>query len=496
MSLGFESSAVQLAAKVTFLLVVAWLGHFALSKGNPRWQILLWRVAMVGVAILLIASALPSLYHVPLLPPTWMAADANNSAPKVIREPLIESVLSKSNRNAPRSDTIPTTIESGPADLFNAAGSASLEDPSPETVHSQSAGSSETKTDSRQLNFVFDSPGWKSRWPRYAFVLYAVVVFSLISRLIIGLSIAKHEVAVATPAPDWVQNIARNLAREFRVSTIPVRITDRFESPVLCGVMHRVILLPAAMLRSSSAERDVRGAVAHELAHASGNDLRWDLLIATVAAIIWPIPFGWKTRAAHRTACERVSDRVAVDVLGDLEAYQSLVARIALRVSGTTADIGLAMARQSEVRHRLISLAGCPNVPRLGRNAVLMTVLLMLTTSVMGVGSLVMRPSTVTAASELLGNDEKPKPEAEAKPEEKKPRSRPPHCDSALFAAITISRWRTPRSPCGCLKRHQCSFAKWRLMRRGRRRSSIPMVRGTLSASGRRFDRRDWFLFL
>src|SRR5262245_42145999 len=69
MNLDVETSAVQLAVKLTIVLSGAWLAHAALSRHNPRWRVWLWRVTPVGVAGLLIAAALPPLYSLPILSP-------------------------------------------------------------------------------------------------------------------------------------------------------------------------------------------------------------------------------------------------------------------------------------------------------------------------------------------------------------------------------------------------------------------------------------------
>ena len=46
---------VALLVKMTILLGVAWLLHFALTRRNPRWRVFLWRGAMLGVALLPLA---------------------------------------------------------------------------------------------------------------------------------------------------------------------------------------------------------------------------------------------------------------------------------------------------------------------------------------------------------------------------------------------------------------------------------------------------------
>ena len=54
--------------KISLLLAIAWLVHFAIAAMNPRWRVVLWRSVTVGVVavLLLDASRLVSLrFQVP-----------------------------------------------------------------------------------------------------------------------------------------------------------------------------------------------------------------------------------------------------------------------------------------------------------------------------------------------------------------------------------------------------------------------------------------------
>ncbi|TWU59495.1 hypothetical protein Poly51_22830 [Rubripirellula tenax] len=35
--------------KMTIVLMIAWTLHFALRQANPRWRVILWRSAIIGV---------------------------------------------------------------------------------------------------------------------------------------------------------------------------------------------------------------------------------------------------------------------------------------------------------------------------------------------------------------------------------------------------------------------------------------------------------------
>jgi len=350
MSSYLESTLVQLTAKVTIVLLTAWLAHFALRKWNPRWQVWLWRVTTVNMAIVLFAAIIPPWYSVPLRLPTTNA-------------PVSQSIIEDASTHGAR----------GP-------GEASHRD----VIEFKSAVVAASIANSTH-KFHFN-------WAVCGGVLYCLIAGSMLARLVAGLWIARCEITTSESAPEWIERIAKQMAQESNVSSIPIRVTDRIDSPVLCGVFQNTILLPDAMLQSQSLERDARGAIAHEMAHAATHDLLWDILVAVIAAFVWPHPLSWRARSAHRSACERVSDRVAVETLGDLAAYQSLVARVALRVSKAAPKVGLAMARQSEVRQRLASLANCPAVPRLGRSTLIIVSCIIVVIGLMAVGSIAMQP--------------------------------------------------------------------------------------------------------
>jgi beta-lactamase regulating signal transducer with metallopeptidase domain/thiol-disulfide isomerase/thioredoxin len=424
MNLDLETSALQLVVKLSIVLTGAWLAHAALSRYNPRWQVWLWRVTAVGVAGLLIAAALPPLYDLPVLPavidPTEAPADLATASERpadvepgripvapparVIWTPTELSTDSAAGATAPLS-----TASALPAPAVSPSMSEPVSDSQPEPID----------------------------WLRYASIVYCAVLSVLLLRLGLGTFLARRASRSVALAPGWVQAIAGQWAQDHRRPAIPVGETERFTSPVLIGVWRPMILLPEAMLGSPSAELDVRGAIAHEAAHAAGQDPLWDLVIAVITAFIWPHPLAWRARTAHRNACERVSDRMAADFLGDVAAYQSLLARIALRVSGATLTADLAMARRPEVRRRLAALVLCPDAQRLGRGAWALAACATVAVILLGVGAPVMKTVNGNASamerSATEAADAGPEAVSEPTSGEKPQRSRP---DALRFTVV------------------------------------------------------------
>ncbi len=64
-SLADGSIGLILVAKWTLLLALAWLGHAVLARGNPRWRVVLWRGAMLGIGLVAALAAVPPLVQPP-----------------------------------------------------------------------------------------------------------------------------------------------------------------------------------------------------------------------------------------------------------------------------------------------------------------------------------------------------------------------------------------------------------------------------------------------
>ena len=426
MNFGADTVAVQSALKLTALLTVAWLAHWALSTRNPRWTVCLWRVTLAGACALSIAAALPPLYGVPLLNPVGVRSDSS-VAGSVARERTTGVAPGHASRTALGDIEVPASNTTGPKQPPNHAARISQSLPTPvlQPENGDLAERSQTDADGAPSAATGADSAWRIDWWSLGIMVYVIVSLCLLARPATGLFLSRREALRAQPAPDWVQAIALRISAHHGVAPIPVRVTNRFDSPMLLGVLRPVILLPEGMLRSASAESDVPGAIAHEAAHAATKDLFWDCLLAVFSALLWPHPLVWRAREAHRTACERVSDREAADYLGDVSAYQRLLARIALRVSGAASTVGVAMARQSEVRGRLVALVRFPTAPRLGHRAVLFAVGVLVAVALLGVGSLVGKSARGAAPPDIADSGARANEEAElaAVPRRSRPQS-------------------------------------------------------------------------
>ena len=83
-----------LAGRWTALLILAWVAHLVLAKRDPRWRVLVWRSAAVGLATIVILTAAPPIV-------TW-------------RLPYAESIVvpvASSESVVPLADPLPVLAE-------------------------------------------------------------------------------------------------------------------------------------------------------------------------------------------------------------------------------------------------------------------------------------------------------------------------------------------------------------------------------------------------
>lgn len=172
----------------------------------------------------------------------------------------------------------------------------------------------------------------------------------------IGYVIALYRARATRPTPGAVHLAAQAVARELGMRSAPeIRVTDRVHGPLTIGVFRPRVVLPAAALQWSS-ERQ-RAVLAHEMAHVRRADTRTQALVHIACALYWFNPLAWMAARALRRERERACDDavIAMGVRPSSYAQDLLeIARVMSRSLMPTA--GVAMARQSELEGRLLSL--------------------------------------------------------------------------------------------------------------------------------------------
>jgi len=133
---------------------------------------------------------------------------------------------------------------------------------------------------------------------------------------------------------------------------VQVRSSRQYAVPFLYGMRCAILVLPERMCQPAYGEQ-LRGVVAHELAHVGSGDFGWNAALQAASTVLWFHPLAWRIGSAHRVACDAVCDAISASYLGDVQAYCRTLARVALEGAGSFPAAALAMARTCDVRRRI-----------------------------------------------------------------------------------------------------------------------------------------------
>ncbi len=348
---------VDAMLKMTVLLAAAWILHFAIRRGNPRWRVLLWRGAAVGLVMLPLLSVLLPEVSVPVIP------REEEPLPLLPRQEILVGY-------------VPLSLDSGAVGEWLPPNST--KDAGPSTVPT-------VATDMSLTNWLGDHSVMllAGAWLAMAagLTLFALKRHARLWRLL----------KTSRPAPKSAYQLLQTIAADLGCKLdIELRCCARVASPFLIGLRHPVVVLPAQMAEPNFAE-DLRGVLVHELAHWKLRDLLWTRVFQTLSIVCWFHPLMWRTRAVHTTACEEVCDAVAADYLGDADGYSGTLARVALGLARRRhAYGGVPMARTPQIRLRLEALKKKLWSSRLRRGSIAIS-LLAGVIAVAGLGGLKLR---------------------------------------------------------------------------------------------------------
>jgi beta-lactamase regulating signal transducer with metallopeptidase domain len=350
----------MLLAKITLLLAAAWLVQATLGRLNPRWRVLVWRVAGSAIVLLCVLATSPPFVRLAILPgptPELAARAAGADAATSLDDPAGLRDTSRRVRVAP------DAMATGAEQLTQPGGSEGINppdrlkiadaDPAPGAPHAPDA-MPEQKPASLDDGKRTVAPAM-----RYSFWLLALWCAGAgLSALATFLGLLRLSAIrrKASSVPDWVQcEAARVASATGVVRGFELRQTQSLETPCLVGVLGPMILLPAQQCESRRSD-ELLAILAHELAHLKGGDLFWNALLNALAIGLWFHPLAWRMRLAHADACDAVCDALASDYVGDAGVYGRTLARLTLRITRAGAAPGLAMARVSSVERRIAAV--------------------------------------------------------------------------------------------------------------------------------------------
>ena len=146
---------------------------------------------------------------------------------------------------------------------------------------------------------------------------------------------------------------AERWARRERVEIL---LTPAVDGPVATGVLRRRIFLPPDfMSRYAPAER--RLALLHEMQHHRSGDIMANLFAMGVLAVHWWNPLAYRAYQAFRADQELACDAwvLAAADAEERDAYGRAVLKSA---TGPTSPLVCALSRKSELKRRLLAMAG------------------------------------------------------------------------------------------------------------------------------------------
>jgi beta-lactamase regulating signal transducer with metallopeptidase domain len=327
------SIGLVLVVKWTVVLALAWLAHGILAGWNPRWRVMLWRSAVVGLALVTVLST--------TVPPIVTFQSGPRDQPSVDLARTAPASRAIKGRGAPA--IIPQRETPVPIRPVAAVSSSVVpirhDEPRPAPAAAEAQGSP-----------------WGACIGPWLWPAWLAGVLVLTARLTVGSRSLARVIKRSSSPPDAVIRECLMIAERLGCrGPVRVRRTSDVAIPCLAGLWRSVLLLPERECEEVRPD-DLRAILAHELAHARNHDLAWNREVHFASILLWFHPLASRIRAVHAAACGAVCDAVAADLLGDVASYGRTLARLAVRAARPSSAHGLAMARTSDVRRRLDAL--------------------------------------------------------------------------------------------------------------------------------------------
>lgn len=347
----------MLLVKVTALLVLGWVAQAALARVNPRWRVLAWRVAAVGILALPVAFC--------VVPKVELAVAGPPPAAQAVVAQLPARVLASAPGAGP--DDLAMGPVGAPAPPMTGADRAA---PSPKNVSPREAASAGPAAPARAgmarrlMNRLLGSgasgasvaPRASAATVAAAAAAWALGIALLALRFCAGSAGLRALVRASRPVPEPIADLARRVTAGLRAPDVACRLSDRMAVPVLANWRRPVLLLPARMADDSYRE-ELPAILAHEISHARSRDLFWMRVLTLLGTALWFHPLAWRMKCSHDDACEEVSDAVSAAYVGGAGSYSRTLARVAVEMAESAVPAaGIAMARVPEVTRRLARL--------------------------------------------------------------------------------------------------------------------------------------------
>ena len=389
-----------LVAKLTLLLTAAWLVSAALSRSNPRWRVLLWRLTASALVLVGGLALVPPFLRLSILPAASPNSQipvahvfgpqehADSLLPKTTQRPAHVGVGGESfaagfpNDDAARCRAFREDRRAPGEHILRGRGTFR-----PARRRRPADRGSPAIANDEQLAAAPGTGSW-----RWFFAIWSVGAAAAALRAVIGLVRLGNVRRCVSAVPAWAEAEGARAAAALRiVRPFRLRQTGHVASPCLVGILNPMILLPAGQCDPQHSD-ELPAILAHELAHLKGSDPFWNALLIVHSIVLWFHPLAWRMRLAHADACDAVCDAVASDYIGDAGLYGRTLARLTLRIAGAPAAPGLAMTRASSVERRIEAVRRHVFRSGLSRHRAVCAVVLS-TATIAALGGLALAPS-------------------------------------------------------------------------------------------------------
>ena len=308
------------------VIAIAWLIVLALRRTSPRVRSWVWRIAYLKILVLTVWT---TPLRVAILPPSAndSPAIADRATPQMNGPQLNKAATV--GRAKPHTD-IASTPFSRDAQAAPAERSRSAEPPAIATVDTNIA----------EISQSAHPLAWQSCL-LFVWLLGLAVVLVLLIREVIGAVQLRRSVKTVQSAE--LAELLSEVRRQLRVRRA-VRLGESplAGAPLLVKFASPAIVFPDGML-SELDSRELRLALAHELAHLKRHDLAWNALAAIINVLLYFHPLAWLAHRCTRQEQELACDELVITSLGiEREVYGEMLLKIVRRL-GRAFPTGMAV---------------------------------------------------------------------------------------------------------------------------------------------------------
>ena len=340
MSSFWISTLADAAVRGTALLGIAATVAALAGRRSAALRHFVWALALVGVLILPLASAVLPGVPVPM-PAPWAAAG---------RQPAAAAGTGPAGAEPRVEPRAPLVVEraAGPA-------AAGTRDSGPATAPPAGAGRGSAGTGAAETASPDPAAPPATSWSTLLLVIWATGVVAFVAWPLAGIWNTRRLVALATPvvAPEWLDP-SRDACARLAIGR-PVRLlrSDRVPMPMTWGWRRPAVLLPATAAAWPAGRRTV--VLRHELAHVKRADVATQLVAQWACAIYWFNPLVWLAAFRLRVERERACDDEVLRLGTRASDYANHLLDIARECDtpGLRPSAGVAMARPSQLERRM-----------------------------------------------------------------------------------------------------------------------------------------------